>query len=69
MIGKQNVCTGEEEPGPRELVWLAILRRVFTQCHVNYIVEVVEEVFRRRECLKPFRLIEQAPSLPLNTSW
>jgi tryptophanase len=63
MFGKRNVETGEEEPGPRELVRLAIPRRVYTQSHVDYIVEVVEEVFQRREHLKPFRFLEQAPFL------
>ena len=63
MFGKRNVETGKEEPGPRELVRLAIPRRVYTQSHVDYIVEVVEEVFRRREHLKPFRILEQAPIL------
>ena len=63
MFGKRNVETGKEEPGPRELVRLAIPRRVYTQSHVDYIVEVVEEVFRRRERLKPFRILEQAPFL------
>jgi tryptophanase len=63
MFGKRNAETGEEEPGPRELVRLAIPRRVYTQSHVDYIVEVVEEVFRRREHLKPFRFLEQAPFL------
>ncbi|MGE0472448.1 MAG: tryptophanase [Nitrospirales bacterium] len=63
MFGKHNVQTGKEEPGPRELVRLAIPRRVYTQSHVDYIVEVVEEVFRRREGLKPFYFLEQAPFL------
>ena len=63
MFGKRNVETDEEEPGPRELVRLAIPRRVYTQSHVDYIVEVVEEAFRRREHLKPFRILEQAPFL------
>ena len=63
MFGKRNVETGAEEPGPRELVRLAIPRRVYTQSHVDYIIEVVEEVFRRRERLKPFCFLEQAPFL------
>ena len=63
MFGKGNAETGKEEPGPRELVRLAIPRRVYTQSHVDYIVEVVEEAFRRREGLKPFRFLEQAPFL------
>jgi tryptophanase len=43
-------------------VRLAIPRRVYIQSHVDYIIEVVE-VFRRREHLKPFRFLEQAPFL------
>ena len=46
MFGHRNVETGEEEPGPRELVRLAIPSRVCTQSHVDYLIEVVEEVFR-----------------------
>ena len=63
MFSKRNMETGEEEPGPRELVRLAIPRRVYTQSHVDYIVEVVEEAFRRREGLKAFRFLEQAAFL------
>ncbi|MGD9852206.1 MAG: tryptophanase [Nitrospirales bacterium] len=63
MFGKHNMKTGKEEPGPRELVRLAIPRRVYTQSHVDYIVEVVEEVFRRRDSLKAFCFKEQAPFL------
>jgi tryptophanase len=63
MFGKRNAETGEEEPDPRTLVRLAIPRRVYTQSHVDYIVEVVEEVFKRRKHLKPFRFLEQAPFL------
>ncbi|HNP31051.1 MAG TPA: tryptophanase, partial [Nitrospirales bacterium] len=69
MFGKRNRETGKEEPGPRELVRLAIPRRVYTQSHVDYIVEVVEEAFRRRESLKPFRFFEQAPFLRHFTAW
>jgi tryptophanase len=63
MFGKRNAATGEEETDPRTLVRLAIPRRAYIQTHVDYIVEVVEEVFRRREGLKPFRFLEQAPFL------
>ncbi|HSF10767.1 MAG TPA: hypothetical protein VLA60_15255 [Nitrospirales bacterium] len=53
----------KEGPGPRELVRLAVPRPVYTQSHVDYIVEVVEEVFRRREKLKLFRFLEQTSFL------
>ncbi len=55
--------TREEEPGTRELVWLAIPRRDYTQIHVDYIVELLEVAFRRGEGLKRFRFHEQAPLL------
>ncbi len=55
--------TGGEESGPRELVWLAIPRRVYTQSHGDYILEVVKEAFRWRKGLKLFRFLEQAPFL------
>ncbi len=63
MFGKHNPETGAEEAAPRELVRLAIPRRVYTQSHMDYTVEVVEAVFQRRERLKPFRFLEQAPFL------
>ena len=63
MFGKHDPVTGAEHPGPRELVRLAIPRRVYTQSHMDYVVEVVAEMFRRRETLVPYRFTEQAPVL------
>ena len=34
---------------------LAIPRRVYTQSHVDYTVEVVEEVFRRRQRMNTYQ--------------
>lgn len=63
MFGKRKMESGDKGPGPRELVRLAIPRRVYTQNHVDYMIEVVKEMFRRREHLMPFRFLEQAPFL------
>ncbi len=46
-----------------DLVRLAIPRRVYTQSHIDYVVEVILEVFRRREQIKGMRLIYEAPFL------
>jgi tyrosine phenol-lyase len=51
------------EAAQMDLVRLAIPRRVYTQSHIDYLVEVILEVFRRREQLKGMRLIYEAPFL------
>lgn len=46
-----------------DLVRLAIPRRVYTQSHIDYVVEVILEVFARRQTLRGLRLAYQAPFL------
>lgn len=46
-----------------ELVRLAIPRRVYTQSHIDYVIEVILEVWRRREQIRGFRLCYEAPFL------
>lgn len=46
-----------------DLVRLAIPRRVYTQSHIDYLVEVILEVFRRRGKIKGMRLTAEAPFL------
>lgn len=46
-----------------DLVRLAIPRRVYTQSHIDYLVEVILEVYRKREQIKGMRLIYEAPFL------
>lgn len=48
---------------PMELVRLAFPRRVYTQSHMDYVLEVVEHVFERRSELRGFRLVHEAPIL------
>ncbi|MBD3160500.1 MAG: tryptophanase, partial [Candidatus Eisenbacteria bacterium] len=63
MFGKTDPETGAHV-GPRmELVRLAIPRRVYTQSHVDFVAEVVLEVFARRDRLRGLRIVEQAPFL------
>jgi tryptophanase len=42
---------------------LAIPRRVYTHSHVNCVVEAIAELHRRRERLRPYRIVEHAPFL------
>jgi Tryptophanase len=42
---------------PMELVRLAIPRRVYTQSHIDYVVEATLELFGRRNELRGLRII------------
>jgi len=46
-----------------DLVRLAIPRRVYTQSHIDYVVEVILEVWHRRDEIRGLRLIYEAPFL------
>ena len=62
MFGKRDE-NGVEHPGPMDLLRLAIPRRVYTQSHIDYVVEVILEVWRRREKIRGLTLTHQAPFL------
>jgi tryptophanase len=46
-----------------DLVRLAIPRRVYTQSHIDYVIEIILEVWRRREKIRGLRLACEAPFL------
>ena len=48
---------------PMELVRFAIPRRVYTQSHIDYVAEVVIEVFNNRDKLKGYQFTYEAPML------
>jgi tyrosine phenol-lyase len=61
MFGLQP--DGKEEPAHMDLVRLAIPRRMYTQAHMDYVVEVVTEVFERRDDMRGMKFIRQPPAL------
>jgi tryptophanase len=63
MFGKRDPTTGEETTAPMELVRLAIPRRVYTQSHVDYVVEAILNVYGKRQAVRGYRFVEQAPFL------
>lgn len=63
MFGKYDKTTGKLKSPPMELVRLAIPRRVYTQSHIDYVAEVLIEVFNNREKLKGYEIAYEAPML------
>lgn len=62
MFGKYDQ-SGAPVPAAMELVRLAIPRRVYTQSHMDYLAEVILEVFSKREELRGYRFRYEAPLL------
>jgi tryptophanase len=54
---------GSETPAAMELVRLAIPRRVYTQSHVDYVIEVIRWVAERAGELRGYRIVEQPRAL------
>src|SRR5690606_41963499 len=54
---------GTETPAPMELVRLAIPRRVYTQSHIDYVIEVVRWVAEHASDLRGYRIVEQPSAL------
>jgi len=48
---------------------MAIPRRVHTQSHIEYVVEVILEVWRKREQLRGYEITQQAKFLRHFTAW
>ena len=61
MFGQQP--DGSEKAADMDLVRLAMPRRVYTQSHADYVVEVFEEVVARRDAMRGFRIVSQPPRL------
>lgn len=57
MFGKYDK-TRKLIPAPNELVRLAIPRRVYTQSHIEYVIEVFEKMFEGKEKVKGMKIVE-----------
>jgi tryptophanase len=62
MFGKYGK-DGKLIPAMMELVRLAIPRRVYTQSHVDYLIEIIIEVFKNRGKLKGYKITFETPLL------
>lgn len=61
MFGVQP--DGSEKPAKMELVRLAFPRRVYTQSHVDYLLEVILAAHQQRKKLKGYKIISSTPVL------
>lgn len=66
MFGRKP--DGSEVAAPMELVRLAIPRRTYTQSHIDYVIEVCEEVKKRSQNLKGYKITKEPPALRHFTS-
>ena len=59
MHAEKHPETGAEMPSPMDLVRLAIPHRVYTQSHIDYVVEAILAVYERRESIGGYRIVSQ----------
>jgi tryptophanase len=62
MFGKKD-SKGALIPAEMELVRLALPRRVYTQSHVDYCVEIIENIYQRRNSIKGLKITKEPPFL------
>ncbi|MGH7594829.1 MAG: tryptophanase [bacterium] len=62
MFGKKDE-RDREIPAPLELVRLAFPRRVYTQSHFDYLIEVLDEVWNERKQIPGYRITYQSKFL------
>ena len=54
---------GTETPAAMDLVRLAIPRRTYTQSHIDYVIEVAQDVAARASTLRGYRIASEPPAL------
>ncbi len=62
MFGKRDK-KGRLIPSRQELVRLALPRRVYTQSHVDFLIEVFERLSRRKQEIRGLKVVEAPPVL------
>lgn len=57
MFGKTDAAGKTIHP-PMQLVRLAVPRRVYTQSHIDYVIEAISEVYANRLAIRGLRIVE-----------
>jgi len=63
MFSGKDEKTGKDKFPELELVRLAIPRRVYTASHINFVAQVLIDLYKEREKVKGLKITYQAPNL------
>lgn len=63
MFGKTDIGSGKFIPAKMELLRLAIPRRVYTQSHIDYVIEAFEHLSKNKDKITGFKVVEASPVL------
>jgi tyrosine phenol-lyase len=63
MFGHHDPQTGEFLAPQNELVRLAVPRRVYTYLHLEYVADILTQIFHKRAHIKGLKLVHEAPVL------
>ncbi len=63
MFGGVDPLTGKVVNAPRELVRMALPRRVYTNSHLDYIAEVAEQIAEHKQSIPGYRVIKESQFL------
>ncbi|HWR83874.1 MAG TPA: tryptophanase [Candidatus Deferrimicrobium sp.] len=63
MFGGIDPVSGESLSATRELVRLALPRRVYTNSHYDYVAATAERIVARKDALSGYKIIRQSPLL------
>jgi tyrosine phenol-lyase len=63
MFGHIDPKTGQQVAADKDLVRLALPRRVYTQSHIDYVIEVAESLARNRAAIGGYRIVSEPAAL------
>ena len=63
VFGRRDPAGGPDIPAPRELVRFALPRRVYTQSHLEHVVDIAADLAASATTIRGYRIIEQTDTL------